>query len=395
LTSIIVGIAALTILVAYAEYVAAGPITHGFVGCYAAARLLVTGQFGPHVYDDGWFQRYIQDLTGSGVLEIFGPNPPTMALMAVPVVFLDLFAARHVWLLVSLGSLALAVAVLIRSHEAETAAVPAALVALILLNPAVFANLRTGQVYLFVFALLTATAISLLRGCEKLSGLFLGLALIFKSSGVALLVLLIARRRWRAVGVALSVCVAAVLLVAPAIDPRTWAAYPASIEQFVARPSSSVTAYQTTLSLFRHLCVGDPVWNPSPAANCAPIATVLPAVLLGAAVLMTIVLSARAPARLWLAAGVCLAELTLPVAAEQHFVSLAVPLVLLWPFKELGVYRMAFVLVVAALLLVPLDYTAHRLTTGWSALGAYPRLYAAWMLWGASVVAMRRTRATS
>jgi hypothetical protein len=47
------------------------------------------------------------------------------------------------------------------------------------------------------------------------------------------------------------------------------------------------------------------------------------------------------------------------------------------------------ILVVGALLIVPLEYTAERFTAGWWALLAYPRLYAAWLLWAASIRDLR------
>jgi hypothetical protein len=46
-------------------------------------------------------------------------------------------------------------------------------------------------------------------------------------------------------------------------------------------------------------------------------------------------------------------------------------------------------MVIAALLLVPLEFTAERSTTGWAIFLAYPRLYAAWLLFGASVRELR------
>lgn len=384
-----VWIAACAALSAYVVFSAAGRITHGFIAYYAAARLLVTGQLGPQVYDDAWFRKYIQDLTGSGVLEIFGPNPPTMALMATPFALVDHSTARILWLVASLACLVLAAAALVRFAAIdERTGVPAAVVALMLLNPSVFANLRMGQAYLFVFALFAGTAIGLLRKRDGLAGVFLGLGLVLKSGGVALLLLLIARRRWRAVGTALLVCAFGILLMAPWTDVRTWVVYPAYVREFVARPGSSVTAYQTTLGLVRHLCVADAVWNPSPAANCAPIAMVIPALLVATATVITVILSTRAPTRLWVAAGVCLSELALPVAAEPHFVSLAIPLVLVQPPRWT-------LFVFAGLFLIPLDYTAFRFTDGWAALAAYPRLYAAWLLWGVAIVAMRRVEKAS
>ena len=80
----------------------AGSVTHGFTTAYAASKLLVAGHLGPDAYDDRWFGAYAQAVTQSAIREIFIPNPPTMALMGLPVAWLDPRAARAVWLAASL-----------------------------------------------------------------------------------------------------------------------------------------------------------------------------------------------------------------------------------------------------------------------------------------------------
>jgi hypothetical protein len=45
---------------------------------------------------------------------------------------------------------------------------------------------------------------------------------------------------------------------------------------------------------------------------------------------------------------------------------------------------------VGALLIVPLEWTAERFVAGWWSLLAYPRLYAAWLLWFFSTRELRR-----
>jgi hypothetical protein len=92
----------------------AGSMTHGFVAYYAASRLLVSGELGPIAYDDRWFGEKVQQITGSSVREIFTPNPPTMALMALPVAGLDAQPARAVWLVASLVAFIAAVAALVK-----------------------------------------------------------------------------------------------------------------------------------------------------------------------------------------------------------------------------------------------------------------------------------------
>jgi hypothetical protein len=169
------------------------------------------------------------------------------------------------------------------------------------------------------------------------------------------------------------------LAVTPFIDPDMWLVYPSQVRAYVARPASSVTAYQTTLSLFRHLCVADPQWNPVPAANCAGIAFVVPTLLLGAATLATLLLTWRSASEdAWLSAAAALSVLSLPAVAEPHFALMAIPLALL----RLGA---AEIVLIGALLIVPLEWTAERFTAGWWSLLAYPRLYAAWLLWAHSI----------
>ena len=75
-----------------------------------------------------------------------------------------------------------------------------------------------------------------------------------------------------------------------------------------------------------------------------------------------------------------LAVLTLPAVAEPHFVLLGLPLLLV-PLRPIEFAVLAF------LIMVPLEVTAERFTTGWSVVFAYPRLYAAWLLW---VACLRR-----
>jgi Glycosyltransferase family 87 len=362
----------------------AGSMTHGFVSYYTASKLLVSGELGPLAYDDRWFGEAVQRVTVSSVREIFIPNPPTMALMALPLASLDAQTARAAWLVVSLLLFIGGVAALVTYQALRNRDVSIAVILLMLLAPAVFTNLRVGQGYLIVFALFAAVAVLLLRGRDRAAGVCLGALLALKTSGVAMLVLLIARRRWAAVAAALVTAAVLAIAITPFIDFRMWLVYPSQVRAYVERPASAVTAYQTTLGLFRHLCIADPHWNPSPAAGCGPVAFVLPPLLIGAATIVTIVLAVRAKrTEPWIAAGAALSVLSLPAIEEPHFVLMAIPLVLL-PITPWQLAAVAF------LLIVPLELTAERFTVGWTVLLAYPRLYAAWALWGLSIRALVR-----
>ena len=357
----------------------AGSMTHGFVSYYTASKLLVSGELGPNAYDDRWFGDAVKRLTASDVREIFIPNPPPMALMALPLVGLDARPARAVWLIGSLLVFIGAIAALVNYQALRNRDVSIPVLLLMLLAPAVFTNLRIGQGYLMVFALVTAAALLLIKGRDRAAGVCLGALLALKTSGVAILFLLIAKRRWTALAATAITVTILALAITPWLDAGMWAIYPSQVRAYVARPASTVTAYQTTLGLVRHLCVADPQWNPSPAASCAPLAFAIPYLIIGIATLVTIVLAMRSPrAEPWVAAGTTLSVLSLPAIAEPHYVLMAIPLVLLR-------LRPIEIVLIGALLIVPLEWTAERFIAGWWSLLAYPRLYAAWLLWGAAV----------
>jgi hypothetical protein len=357
----------------------AGSMTHGFVAYYTAARLLVGGELGPIAYDDRWFGEKVQQVTSSSVREIFTPNPPTMALMALPVAGLDAQPARAVWLIVSLVAFIAAVASLEKYQSLRNRDVSIPVLLVMLLSPAVFTNLRIGQGYLIVFTLSAATALLLIKGRDRAAGVCLGVLLALKMSGLSLVWLLIAKKRWVTLRAAAIIGATIVVAITPFIDPRMWIVFPSEVGAFVARPSGSVTAYQTTLSLARHLCIADPRWNPAPAASCATLAFTVPAIVIGLATLITIVLAMRSTrVEPWVASGVTLTVLLQPAAAEVHFVLLAIPLALV-PLAPLELAVVAF------LLIVPLEFTAERFTAGWWSLLAYPRLYGAWLLWAACI----------
>jgi hypothetical protein len=385
--------AALVVLAADAVSVATGRMTHGFIAYYAASRLLVDGELGAQVYDDAWFIRYAQELTGTGVLEVFGPNPPAMALLALPVVAFDPVVARAIWLAMALVAFAVATHTWIRRTPLPGVVAPAA-VLLLMLNPSVWANLRTAQTYLFIFAAYTAV-VQFLDRRDGRAGVAAGLALATKSSGAAWWALLLIQRRWRfAAAAALTVLALSCLVLAlTGLDP--WLRYPQYVAGFVQRPGAASVAYQTTWSLARHLCTPASTFNPAPAADCGAIATVLPpSLVLGAWLLTAWAVRRGGPPALAMAAGVCLALLALPVAAEHHFILLPIPLLLLIEARRSrqGIFMSEGLVLVLflVLFLVPLTWTS-RFTDGWWALLAYPRLYAAWLMWGAILVEMRST----
>lgn len=374
--------AAVAFLVVYAVTRSVGRTTNGFVAYYGAARLFVEGRLGAWVYDDARFTAFIKELTHTNVLEIYGPNSPAMALLALPFAWLGPNGARTAWLAVSILAVVGAAAVVIADRWRREGELPFGAVFLMLVTPSVVANLRNAQAYLFVTAFYAAAALALMGNRDVLAGAALGLGFALKSAGLPFLALAAFQKRFRAVATAAGIVAACAALVIWRSGLAMWPGYVAYVLEFVRRPSASVTASQTTYSLFRHLCVQDPQWNPFPAANCAQAATVAPPALIFGAFALTAWTSRRAAAPDWIAAALCLCALDVPTAEDPHFAILGIPAVMLmarWRGRKLAGWS-PWVLY-GALMFVPLGYTARRFQDGWSALLAYPRLYAAWLLW--------------
>jgi hypothetical protein len=387
--------AGLAVIGAYAYSVASGRLTHGFVAYYAAARALAAGRVGAWVYDEPVFMPYLQDLTGTTVLDIFGPNPPSMSLLLLPIASLDPMSARAVWLIASLAAWAWASAALVRRLPTRAAATATVAVALMLLGPPVFANIRNAQAYLLVAAAQIAAALCLLNRRDIAAGTLLGTAIATKTSGLPMLFVIAAARRWRAATAVVATCAALAAVTLATGGLEAWLRYPAYVLEFVRQPRAAVTAYQTTSSLFRRICVADQTWNPGAAASCPAVAWTMPWILVAGALLVTLRAAVRSPAPLWLAAGACLSLLALPVAEDHQFVLLALPLMLLVESRLAsgGDRSSAWGLFVFGVLYaVPLDDTAHRFVSGWGVLLAYPRLYATWLLWLLVIREMKRPR---
>lgn len=369
---------------------AIGPITHGFAAYLAAARVFRGGLLGPWVYDDARFIDFVQRSLGTGVIDIFGPNTPAMALLAWPVAGWPMPAARGVWLAASVAAWGWTLRRHTRATPPDADWRTTGLMLALCVMPAVTANLRTAQAYLLVAALLAAAARQLGARHDARGGALIGAALVTKTAGLGLLPVLLVLRRWRALAAVATAYAAGIAITLGGDGLGAWARYPGYVRDFASDPRTLVAAYQSTSGLVRHLCVADARWNPVPAADCAPVAWVVPLTLLLFVTIGTAVMARRAhdepPA--WLAAALTLSVLLVPAAEEHQFVQLAAPALLVvstqtracawWPW-----------LVFAALLYTPLALAPGDAPAGWAAVLAYPRLAAAWWLWGLAIVELR------
>lgn len=355
-------------------------ITHGFAAYYTASQLVIEHRAGSMFYNDKAFQAEVERVTHGQASDIYWANPPTTAVMFMPLAPLSIESARRLWTGVSLASLLLAVVISGRvtlKTPFQTKSFFLATTVLFLSVP-LASNFQYGQVYTLIFLFYAIALIALHSGLEWLAGIFLALALALKASGLPLLVLLTLRGRWHLVTRVLVAFITLALLSMPLVGFSTWRVYLFdALPKFLADPVIAVTAYQTVPGFIRHLFAYDRIWNPIPLADW-PIFASLASLLISFAFAGVASSRAKQTSLEWtFCMGLLLSVILVP-AAEQHHYILLFPAFLL-AADSLSVPK-ALLYGSAALVALSLDYTAKDLTQGGWALLAYPRLYGAILL---------------
>lgn len=367
-----------------------GQMTHGFIGYYTASYLLLGGQFGPQVYDDAWFSQQVNELVPQNIGEILTPTVPAVAWLTLPLAWLPPQLARDSWIWLNVLFLGLLLVLLpaVRPQAWQPAGrnVSLLLVAFVLLCPAVAANFRLGQGFIFFSLLHLVCVLGALKGWDGPAGASLGLGFGLKTVGLFLWLFPLVQKRWKVLGWGLAFVLGIVILGWPWIGGQVWLAYGRAILNFSGSASIAVTPYQTTAGFFSHLFRPDTLWNPAPLANLPWLATVLTILATGGALVVTGWVGRLAPAGLFLAALIPLSTILLPKAEEYHFVLLLIPAAILLAYPQKLATKPKVLLIAAiALLMLPIPYWHPALSAGWLALLAYPRLYSGWLFWLAAI----------
>jgi hypothetical protein len=354
----------------------------GFVAAYTAARLVYEGADASQFYDDDWFIAQVGRFE-PGIGDIF-VNPPTTSLLLLPLAGFDYATARLIWTALNLLGLVAIVGWLLRQLQFKGLWVPAAISFALLYQP-FYANMRGGQVYIFLLGLLLLVWHGYRHKKDALLGITLGLMLVLKLATPLLWPLLLVQKRWRALFWGFASAGAVVLLSLPWLGVNAWIRHITIILKSGSRPESAVTAYQTVFSFFRHLLTYDAQWNPDPLLQLPALGAWLPwlafAVLLGVSLVWAYKVGTHDQL---FAAFTILSVILSPWALEHHYPLLFLPLAILtaWVRREPGywpwvVWGLGLVLIAA-----PLSYQVPLLTGGRWAFLAYPRLYGALLLWG-------------
>lgn len=376
--------------------------THGFSAYYAAARGLLDGADVSRYYDDAAFRQLV-DRYSLGASDIFYVNPPTTALLFLPLAWLPPAEARTAWIALNLIGIGLALAWLARQasgHRVRSGYV-LALGALVLLGFPLAENTRFGQVYVGLLLLTLLVWVGTHRRRDALLAGALVALVLFKLAGLPFLLLLLGQRRWRA----LAWTVGLALLVVGASWPwlgAAWGPFLTRLAQSSREPEAFHVAYESLPGMARHLFSYDPLWNPAPALRSdGPWGTILAAGLVLAALGVTVWLTGRARSQpAVVAAYAALGLIVAPLSQSYHYLLLLLPIGLLvrtWVRPESSGVGQAMPAVLLGskrpgwpvpLFGLALGLWAIRILNGdpaswpgWQSLLAYPQLYAGVLVW--------------
>jgi hypothetical protein len=391
--ALLAGLAATAWSIVGAALPASTRLTNGFAAYYTAARLLHEGQPVARFYDDAWFRDQTIRLGFDRAQDVFNTNPPA-ALLLWPIATLPPIDAKITCTIFNLVCLALAALVLVATATEKRRRRSLAVVLLLVgLFEPVAEEIRLGQAYALLLLAEVAFFAAYTRKRDALAGLPLGGMIALKTAGLALPLLLVAQRRWRALAYAGLAVVLVVVLTSALLGANAWVAYAEALTSGSAHGEIAVTAYQSVPGLVTHLFRFDPTWNRHPLVDVPGLVVPLDGLLAIALVGMTAWRSSHADSggvgsASAVAAWVMLSIVLSPPAADYHYTLAILPaFLLLEPRLGEPDCRLGLAIVLAGIVLIGAPWPGRLFATGdgIAALVAYPRLYGGLLLWGVAV----------
>jgi hypothetical protein len=261
--------------------------------------------------------------------------------------------------------------------------IPLILILVLLFQP-LYANFSFGQAYVFIFSLLVLAWYAYKTDRNELLGIAIGLIFILKSTSFILFIFLLAQKKWRSFVWALVIVLLIALLSLPWLGIDSWFAYSEKFVSYVSHPSFSVTAYQTIHSFFYHLTTYNLQWNPVPLLNIPALGKILSTL----SILFVLTYSSIKAYQLKksdLAFGLFVVTglIVSPASLDYHYTIILLPILIMlkWSLNNATAFTWAVLIFSVVLVAAYIPYTSLKVTNGWLAILAYPKLYGAVGLW--------------
>jgi len=246
-----------------------------FANYYLAAHVYREGFPVERIYDWTWFQRQKDHLGLERPLVGFAPSTLTSILPVLPLSSLPPLQANRCWLVISLGSLFLAVAVLKTITNLTWRRI--GVLTFLAIAP-LHTNFLLGQVHVLMLMLLAQAAWLYFKDRPFLSGIVLAVAAAMKIYPAFFLLFFLVKRQWRpAAGLVCGMAGAALLSIRlfgeTACRMYFREILPAGLRGEIIDPYS--TGWDSLNALLRRLFIFEPELNPTPAAHLPAVYALL------------------------------------------------------------------------------------------------------------------------
>ena len=356
---------------------------HGFASYYTSAKLLSEGEDVSQFYDNDWFSSKVKNFVPE-VYDVYRFNFPTMTLLLLPLSNFSYSSAKIIWTIFNLLTLFFAIGYLIREVNFTKIWLSLILILIFSFQP-LYANFLCGQAYVLIFCLLVLAWYAYKNDKNLLLGFVIGLIFIFKSISFIIFIFFLIQKKWKSLLGAVLTSLSIAVLTLPWIGIDAWYAYAENFFNDFTHPSLSVTAYQTIHSFFQHFTIFNHQWNPTPIINLPILGKILSTLSIFI-VLVYSSLKAHQSEKSDLAFGafVVAGLIISPVSIDYHYTIIILPIFILLKqvLKNQSRIVLAALILFTGLIAAYIPYTSLKVTTGWLALFAYPKLYGAVGLWG-------------
>jgi hypothetical protein len=352
-----------------------------FPNYYLVARLYRDGYPVERVYDWMWFQRQKDHRGIERPLVGFIPSTLLSGLLVLPLSSLSPLPANRCWLVISLGFLVVATALVQRITRLTWRRI--GLLTFLAIAP-LESNFRLGQVHTILLFLLAVAAWFYFRDWQFSSGVVLASAAAISIYPAFFLLLFLIKRQWRAacglaVGTASAAALSIYLFGVNACRVYLRDVLPSGLRGEVGNPY--VVQWDSLNALLRRLFIAEPELNPTPVAHLPLLYAFLQS--LTYAFFLTVFLWAigrnrdsRSRQKLEWAIYLFLLLLVSSQPFPFHFLALILTIALVVDY--LVTHRQAvctgLVVVLYALVCLPYNRLYEMNPTGWTSLLFFPRL---------------------
>lgn len=353
-----------------------------FPNYYLVAQLYREGYPVERVYDWMWFQRQKDHRGIERPLVGFIPSTLPSALLVLPLSSLSPLQANRCWLVISVGFLVLAAAIVKRITALTWRRV--GLLMFLAVAP-LQSNFRSGQVHVITLFLLAVAAWLYFREWHFCSGVVLASAAAMAIYPGLFLIFFLIKRQWRAAcgflfGSAGAAAFSIYLFGVDACRVYLRNVFPSTVNGEVIDPYA--TQWDSLNALLRRLFITEPELNPTPVAHLPVLYALLQSLTYAffwSVFLWAILRSGegRSRQKLQWATYLFLLLLLSPTLLPFHFLALILTTALVVDYLAMRQQRACTGLVVALYALVCLPYDRLYLVnpSSWMSLLFFPRLW--------------------